>query len=378
MLDLQVQLNILYIIISILILYNLYRKLYRKEHFSSSSQPYISNEDSINILYQADLKLIRSLSRAASELEKGKCNSDLKVINNLICNTNTSINGNITTNNLKVNSDLIVPNITNGKVTTNNLTINNGIIIGDDMNINSPYITFGDVITEQFSVLRGALAEQTAPTASSSLYICGQGTELNRKITMFDNVQINGNLDISGTITTDIINKQSISGNFKFTNSRTGEFTVPSNPFFTKANADGIIFTVTGLYIITLIIIVDNSSKYSDCSKNTKGRLINSDILINGIICNINSYITGDNGHNINTYLYLDQPFSITREGYVPNTSFSGYNVEIKIAENCTFYPAKMVMTFLCYAQKNMKFSPTFLNPNFFLNTTATYTISYL
>jgi cytoskeletal protein CcmA (bactofilin family) len=363
MLDLQLQLNILYIITILLILYSLYKK---KEHFT------ISSDTDIKSIYSNDVMLISNLSDIASKLQTGKltCSGDLTVKKNLICNDNTNIDGTLTTNNLTVNNNLDVSgNITvNEKIYTNNLSITGKTTIGYDSNNNSPYI-INDI------------------SNTNSLCIFGQGTSSNRKITMLDNVQINGNLDISGTITTTgIIKKTLISGNFIFTNKNTGVFDVSSNSFFTKANADGIIFNYHGLYRITLTITVDSSSKYSDCSKNTKGRLINSIILIPNIISNIDSSINGDNGHNIKLYeknpIYLqNQPTSLGFEGNSINynrRNIHGYYVEIKIGENCTFYNAIMTMTFLCCAQKDMLFSPTFLNTNFILNTTAQYSIQCL
>jgi cytoskeletal protein CcmA (bactofilin family) len=358
MLDLQLQLNILYIIIFILILDNFYRK--EKEHFNNNLNETIDN------IYQIDVDSIRNLSAIASALQKDglTCPGNLTVTGRLNVDSNATMIGKLTTKDLNITGKLDVPvNTTvNGKVTTKNLSVTGKTTIGNDSDSNSPYIINDN--------------------NTSSLCIYGQGTSPNRKITMLDNVQINGNLNISGTITTDIINKQSISGNFIFNSANAGIFNGNSNPFFlVNANTynprnkfqPGITFDVTGLYMITLIININSGDSCLSCKK---GMFTTSNLLIPGIISNIHSSINGsfNEGHNT-IWLY---PYVSPSDYQLHYPDIKGYTVNIKIDNNLKFHPATISMTFLCYAEKNMVFTPKFDNQQYIIKSIANYTISYL
>jgi len=90
-LDLQLQLNILYVIICVYILY----KIYNKSTENFALPPFIVSDDAktaINDVYKVDVDAIRNLSAIASKLQDG----GLTVPGNLTVTGNTNIKGNTT------------------------------------------------------------------------------------------------------------------------------------------------------------------------------------------------------------------------------------------------------------------------------------------
>ncbi len=142
--------------------------------------------------YQADVEAIRNLSSIAAQLTTNGIVVPGKIV---VGNSTDNTSSTISDSKYDANSLCIVGQGTspNRKITMwDNVQINGSSTIVGNSSINGGKVTIGQSADGTSSTITDSVYD------ANSLCIVGQGTSPNRKVTLWDNVQINGSSTIGG------------------------------------------------------------------------------------------------------------------------------------------------------------------------------------